>query len=179
MAAFAALLLSAAFGAADQYFGSLDRVVPWASDVSLLSAPWLVLPFLAGRTQRTPRRGALLGLACTAAALVAYGLMTLSPVEGARLTVTTVRGFVWSESPVLVGALATGPLFGWLGYRWASRRDRVAGLVTAALLCLEPLARIEAHQAIRFGPVWRAEVAAGCLMAGYVLVAVRRPARSG
>jgi PPE-repeat protein len=50
-------LLSAVFGAGDQYLGSLTGSghgwpVGWSSDVSLLSAPWLVLPFLAGATQR-------------------------------------------------------------------------------------------------------------------------------
>jgi hypothetical protein len=56
-----ALALSVAFGAGDQYLGSLTGsghlwAAGWSSDVSLLSAPWLVLPFLAGATQR-PRVG--------------------------------------------------------------------------------------------------------------------------
>src|SRR6266513_3039533 len=94
-----ALALSAAFGAG----------------ISLLSAPWLVLPFVAGATQREPRRAALLGLACTYAALLGYGLMTLSPFENAHLTLATVRGFVVSERSVLLGGVVTGPLFGWFG----------------------------------------------------------------
>lgn len=60
------LALATAFGAGDQYLGSLSAH-PWGADVSLLSAPWLVLPFLAGATRREPRRAAALGLACAAA----------------------------------------------------------------------------------------------------------------
>ena len=65
-----ALLLSAAFGAGDQYLGSGHVFgLGWPTEVSLLSAPWLLLAFVAGCTQRDPRRAALLGFGCTAAAL--------------------------------------------------------------------------------------------------------------
>src|SRR5690242_2593115 len=104
MAAIVALVLAFGFGAADQYLGSFSAI-PWAADVSLLSAPWLVLAFFAGCTQRDPRRGAALGFACTASALLGYGLMTLSPVENAQLTARTAAGFVNSESPVLIGGI--------------------------------------------------------------------------
>src|SRR5436309_13965226 len=110
------LALAVAFGGADQYLGSLSAH-PWAADVSLLSAPWLVLAFLAGWTQREPKRAALLGLACTVSALVGYGLMTLSPLENAHLNPQSVAALVRSESRVIVGGLFSGPLFGWLGNR--------------------------------------------------------------
>jgi hypothetical protein len=174
MVAILALVLAFAFGGADQYLGSLLGH-PWAADVSLLSAPWLVLPFLAGWTQREPRRAALLGLACTLAALLGYGLMTLSPIEGAELTVTTARGFVLSSSPVIVGGLFTGPLFGWLGNRWRSDRTWLGGLAVAGAVCLEPLARVLASDAyaIDYRTVWVAEVAVGLAMSVYVAVAAR------
>src|SRR4029077_20668976 len=141
-----ALVLSAAFGAGDQYLGSLTGsghawAAGWSSDISLLSAPWLILPFVAGATQRGPRRAALLGLACTYAALLGYGLMTLSPVEHEHVTIATVRGFLISERSVLVGGIVTGPLFGWFGPQWSARRAFAGALVTAAALCLEPLPR--------------------------------------
>ena len=47
------LLLAAAFGAGDRYLGSLVHH-PWGADVASLSAPWLLLAFLAGATQRNP-----------------------------------------------------------------------------------------------------------------------------
>ena len=169
-----ALLLSAVFGAGDQYLGSLTGsghawAAGWSSDVSLLSAPWLVLPFLAGATQRDARRAALLGLACTYAALLGYGLMTLSPVEHAHLTVATVRGFLVSERAVLIGGIVTGPLFGWFGQQWRTRRAIAGALVTAAALCLEPLARRAAVRPIADRDVWLAEVAAGLALAAAVL----------
>ena len=52
-----------------------------------------------------------------------------------------MRGFLVSERAVLVGGIVTGPLFGWFGQQWRTRRAIVGALVTAAALCLEPLAR--------------------------------------
>jgi hypothetical protein len=176
-----AIVLAFAFGGADQYLGSL-LAHPWAADVSLLSAPWLVLPFLAGWTQREPKRAALLGLVCTLSALFGYGLMTLSPIEGAELTVTTVRGFVVSSSPVIVGGFFTGPLFGWLGNRWRSGRAWLGALVVAGAVCLEPLARVAAGDAyaIDIRTVWVAEVAVGLTMMVYVAIAaIGTRARTG
>lgn len=163
------LVLAAAFGAGDQYLGSLSAH-PWGADISLLSAPWLVLPFVAGATQLESRRGALIGLAATYAALVGYGVMTLSPVENAHVTLTAVRGFFLSERNVFVGGVATGPLFGWLGWRWRNRRAVAGPLVAAAALCLEPLARRSSVNPIRYRDVWLVEVALGLLLAAAVVV---------
>jgi hypothetical protein len=167
-----ALVLAALFGGGDQYLGSMSWH-PWAADVSLLSAPWLVLAFVAGWTQRDPRRAALLGLACTASAFLGYGLMTLSPVENAQLSLHSVVAFVQSESPALVGSLFTAPLLGWFGQRWRTDRAWVGALATAALVCLEPLARIPAGRAIRFRAVSLAEVAVGVAMVLYFAAAAR------
>lgn len=175
-----ALLVSAAYGAGTQYLGA--RVPGWGPDVAMLSAPWLVIAFAAGCTQRTPRRAALLGLGATAAALAGYWLMTDSPVEGAQYTLASAHGFLVSNAFTVVGGLATGPLFGWFGHRWRTRRAVLGALVTAVALCLEPLVRraplgvvhafghgylvanpIDSH-AVMF-----AEVAAGLVLAAAVL----------
>ena len=165
-----ALVLSAAFGAGDQYLGS-GHVwgIGWPTDVSLLSAPWLVLAFVAGSTQRDPRRAALLGLGCTAAALLGYLLMTDSPAEGAEYSLANARGFLVSEHLVLLGAVFTGPLFGWFGQQWRTRRAIAGALVTAAALCLEPLARRASIDPIRYRAVSLAEVVAGLVLAAAVL----------
>ena len=169
-----ALVLSAAFGAGDQYLGSGHVFgLGWPTDVSLLSAPWLVLAFVAGCTQRDPRRAALLGLGCTAAALVGYFLMTDSPAEGAHYSLANARGFFVSEHRVLLGAVLTGPLFGWFGQQWRTRRAITGALVTAAALCLEPLARRAAVRPIDDRSVWLAEVAAGVAFAAAVLIGGR------
>jgi hypothetical protein len=170
-----ALVLSAAFGAGDQYLGSLPGsghfwATGWSTDISLLSAPWLVLPFVAGATQKVPRRAALLGLACTYAALLGYGLMTLSPIEHAHLTVATVRGFFISERSVLIGGIVTGPLFGWFGQQWRTRRAITGALVTAAALCLEPFVRRATIDPIGRRDVWLTEVAVGLAFAAAVIV---------
>lgn len=164
-----ALVLSAAFGAGDQYLGSLSAL-PWGADVSLLSAPWLVLPFLAGATQRERRRAALLGLACTYAALLGYFLLTDSPIENAHYSLAGLRGFLISDPSVIVGGLVSGPLFGWLGQQWRTRRVLTGALLTAGMLCLEPLARRVAVNPIRFRDVWLAEVAAGIVLATYAVL---------
>lgn len=178
MVVFAALGLAFVFGGADQYLGSFSAH-PWAADVSLLSAPWLVLPFLAGWTQPRPRRAAVLGLACTMAALIGYALMTLSPVENAHLTLRSSAGFVHSSSRVFEGALLTGPLFGWFGSRWRTDRVWIGASITAGAVLLEPLAHSAIGSAIRFRTVSLTEMAVGLAMAGYVAVTTARSARTG
>jgi hypothetical protein len=169
---FAALALAALFGAGDQYLGSFSAH-PWMAEISLLSAPWLVLPFVAGLTQRDPRRASALGLACTAAALVGYGVMTLSPIEHAH---GSLLGFVRSESRVLIGGIVTGPLFGWFGQQWRVRRAWLGALGTAAALCLEPLVRLAAGWQYE---IKSAAVAAGEIAAGLVLATMLALARVG
>ena len=166
-----ALVLSAAFGAGDQYLGSGHIAgVGWATDVSLLSAPWILLAFVAGATQRDPKRAALLGLACTYVALLGYGVMTLSPVEGAHFTMASVRGFVYSERNVFIGGIFTGPLFGWFGQQWRSGRMLAGALLVEAALCFEPLAKRFSLNPIRYTSVTIVEIAAGLLLAAALLV---------
>ena len=98
-----------------------------------------------------------------------------------------MQGFLASNAATVVGGLATGPLFGWFGQQWRTRRAIVGALVTAAALCLEPLARhiptrIEiavsgghfAASPIGSHAVVAAEVAAGLALAVTALVLARR-----
>ena len=183
-----ALLLSAAFGAGDQYLGSLVHH-PWGADVASLSAPWLLVAFLAGATQRTPRRAALLGLGATFAALVGYFLLTDSPLEGAHYSLANAHGFFVSNAPVVIGGVVTGPLFGWFGQQWRTRRAIAGALIVGAAFCLEPLARRAAVRPIHMlgssyavtnpigsHPVVLAEVAVGLALAATVLI-LRRSSR--
>jgi hypothetical protein len=102
--------LATAFGAADQFLGARAWVVgSWAIDASLLSSPWLLVAFLAGWSQPTAKRAAVFGFVCTIAALVGYWTMTLSPLEGAVVTVRGVRGLVVGQSAYGLGALVSGP----------------------------------------------------------------------
>jgi hypothetical protein len=162
-----ATIPAAFFGACVQYLGSFS-MHPWMADVSLLSAPWLALAFLAGCTQRDPKRAALLGLVCTFAAWVGYGAMTLSPVEGAEMSVPAWLGFIRSQRAVILGGIVTGPLFGWFGHRWRADRAWLGALVTATAFCLEPLARNLYGFPIGSSTVVLAEVALGIAMAAYI-----------
>jgi hypothetical protein len=163
-----ALVLSVAFGAGDQYLGTLSHH-PWGA-VRSLSALWLVLPFVVGAVQRDAKRAAILGLACTAAALCGYGLMMLSPVGTHHLTSTEALGYLGNERNVFLASFLTGPLFGWFGWRWRSGRAIGGALVTATALCLEPVVRMVTLKPVRFLDVALAEVAAGFVLVTAMLV---------
>lgn len=164
--------LAAAFGAADQYLGSISGH-PSATAVSLLSAPWLLVAFAAGWTQPTPKRAMTLGALGTLAALAGYWVMTVSPVEGGVLTIQEIRGLLIGQAALVFAAFVTGPLFGWLGNRWRTDRWSIAALIAAAALCLEPLAHLAAGSAIRSSGVGLGEVAVGLVMAAYVAATAR------
>ena len=161
-----------AFGAGVQYLGTLTAgsvLGTWAWTVSGLSAPWLVLPFVAGMTQKDGRRAITLGLVVTAAALVGYFAMTQSPANGVPLdrffpqVVTMVRtGYnpLW-----IVGGVVTGPLYGLLGQRWRVARSWVSAALVACALCLEPLARGVVGTLAPHPMVWAVEVAVGFVAA--------------
>lgn len=67
----------------------------------------------------------------------------------------------------------TGPLFGWLGYRWRTRRDWRSALAAALVVCCEPLAHAAVGTSVSFNGVWAAEVIAGLVMALYVIATTR------
>jgi hypothetical protein len=178
-------LVGLAFGAGDQYLGSLKSMValgPWTVSVSQMSALWLLLPFAFGCTQDRPRRAMVAGLAATVAALVGYFAMTLSPMEGVSLSSAAagILPLLRSNLLVIVGGLVTAPAFGLLGQRWRVSRSWVSAALVAGALLLEPLARQVDGRL--FGPswVWAAEIAVGaCLVAGFLVAgtARRRAAR--
>lgn len=169
------IAFAATFGAADQFLGARFYVLgSWATDASLLSAPWLLIAFVAGWSQSTSRRAATLGFVCTIAALVGYCAMTLSPMEGAVVTLRGVRGLLVGQLAYAVAGLLTGPLLGWLGYRWRTRRDWIGAVAVALSLCFEPLAHVAAGTTVSFSGVWAVEVLVGLAMALYAIAAARR-----
>jgi hypothetical protein len=167
-----AAILGLAFGAADQYLGSMSWLGPWAATSAQMSAPWLVLPFVIGVTQERARRAAVLGLVVTVSALLGYFAMTYSPMEihpwtferfTAGMVAVTTRG--WYNPLYILGGLVTGPLFGVLGQRWRVGRSWVSAAMVAGALCLEPVARVVAGHLYPPAPVWMAEVASGAVVA--------------
>jgi hypothetical protein len=171
------------FGAGDQYVGSLQSPGLWTVSLSLLSAPWLVLPFIFGCSQLRSRRAAAVGLIVSLSALLGYFLMIMGPFEGGRssFNLQEIHGLLVSNGRNIAGGFVTGPLYGFLGQRWRTRRAWVSAVLVAGALCLEPLAQTVAGNhypgATR---VWPVEIAAGIAMAGYFLatgLAYRRTTR--
>ncbi len=84
-----------------------------------MSAPWLILPFAFGYTQRRPGRAALVALVATASALAGYFALTLSPIEGVAPSSipTGLPGLLGSNLENIVGGAITAPLCGLIGQR--------------------------------------------------------------
>jgi hypothetical protein len=167
-----AIVVGFAFGGADQYLGSRVMLGPWAWSVSVMSAPWLVLPFLFGWSQKRPRRATLLGLVVTGAALVGYFALTLSPLEGVPLSrvPSALPGLVRSQLLYIIGGAATGPLYGMLGQRWRVHRSWASAGLVAGALCLEPLARLVVGRLSSPDFVWQTEVVIGTALALFFLL---------
>jgi hypothetical protein len=173
------------FGAADQYLGTLAAgsvLGTWSWTVSGMSAPWLILPFVAGTTQDRPRRAMAIGLVVTLSALVGYFAMSNSPMEsipladfgrGVARMVASGQNALW-----VAAGLITGPLFGFLGHRWRVARSWVSAASIAVVLCLEPVARHAAGMVSNHPTVWAAEVVIG-VGAGLVFAwMIVRPGRT-
>jgi hypothetical protein len=180
-----AVVLGLAFGAGDQYLGSLITVGSWTASMSLLSAPWLVLPFAFGCTQARAKRAAVVGLVVTLAALSGYFLMIMGPFEGGHSSffLREIRGLLLSNMANIVGGLVTGPFYGWLGQRWRTTRAWISAALVAGALCLEPFAVTAAGRGGGGSrTVWAAEVTVGMAVATYFAftgIAFRRRDGSG
>jgi Family of unknown function (DUF6518) len=183
------IVVGFAFGAADQYLGSRvmlgDRFVLglWASTVSAMSAPWLLLPFLVGCTEARAGRAAGLGLIATLAALTGYFTLMWSPIEGVTLSqvVPHLGSLLASQRLNIAGGLLSGPVFGYLGQRWRTERSWLAAALLAGAFCLEPLARWRVGQLPPPLFVWGIEMAVGAALAALCFagaaLARSRPAR--
>ena len=168
-----AVAVGVGFGAGDQYLGSLATPGLWTVSLSQLSAPWLLLPFAFGCSQLRVNRAVSIGLVATVAGLFGYFLMTLGPFDPghASLNLRAARSVLLSNSWVIAGGLVTGPLYGFLGQRWRSRRAWTSAILVAGAFCLEPLAETAAHRVFPgASTVWPLEVVVGLLLAAYFFV---------
>lgn len=169
-----ALACGFAFGAADQYLGSRGVTLGlWATTASVASAPWILVPFLAGCSQTDPRRAALLGLLVTAAALAGYFTLMWSPLEGVRpdQVLATLPQLLSSQWHDIAGGLVTGPLFGRVGQRWRVYRSWTSAALVAGAFCLEPIARRTVGQLPPPAVVWIVEIVTGVALAMLFLAA--------
>ena len=129
-------------------FGAFESVLkgngPGVRDgIGNLSAPWVVLPMLAGVAvaERRIVYGAAIGLMTTSVALAGFDLSNAFVLDlGHRSTVQHIGltlniGNAWLKAGVL-----SGPAMGALG-AWISRRGRFAvAAIGAGIVLLEPLA---------------------------------------
>ena len=167
----AAAVIGFVFGGADQYLGSLMALGPWASTVSVVSAPWLVLPFAVGATQTHHRRAMLLGFTAVVSAVAGYFALTISPLESVPLShfPSDLIDLVRAQLPNVVGGFVTAPLFGLLGQRWRTERSWMSAVAVAAAVCLEPLARLAVGRLWSPDGVWLIEIVLGACLAAYFL----------
>jgi hypothetical protein len=190
MAFVVAIVIGLMFGAVDQYLGTVhvtSRLGWWTITVSGMSAPWLILPFLAGMTQQRAKRAVALGVVVVMSALAGYFAMSNSVFESVPVAsfwprtvrmATTESNMMW-----IVGGLITGPIYAFFGYRWRVARSWAGAALVTLALCLEPLARSIAGTGFLGGGlsgspvVWRAEVLIGLAAAaafGVMLLRRRR-----
>lgn len=171
------------------------------------SAPWLLLPFLAGAAART-RAGTATGTATGIRA--GTGRLAIGAAAGLAATLAALAGFYVANSVVLqlgphswltdLGltvrgglywfkrALFSGPFFGALGGWWHRDRSQAAAAAIAAMFVLEPgawwlynlrLGGGAAYAVPQYPALWLGEIAVG--LAGFALLraAARRPPASG
>jgi hypothetical protein len=175
LAAGAVLTGAFALGALDQYLGA--QYSRFGTEVSLMSAPWLLVPFVAGAGQLQWRRAAWLGLAATWLALLGDVLMIVSPMEGVHLTVHQFAISASSQWPWFLGGLVSGPVYGVLGHRWRLSRSWLSAALAAAPLILEPVAAaLGLRYSISAGACCL-EAGAGLLLAGFFAIAIARSRR--
>jgi uncharacterized protein DUF6518 len=170
VAYFIALALGFAFGAADQYLGSRIVLGAWTATVSQISAPWLLLSFVAGMTQDQRRRAMALGLMVTGPALAGYFTMTCSPVENVAIGRFATCFTTVARTPYnplwIIGGMVFGPVYALLGQRWRVERSWTSAAVVIGTICFEPLARLLlAPSMLASQPtVWWTEVGIGALL---------------
>lgn len=180
------LVLAVLFGAAMSWLkgnGSGFR-----DAIGNASAPWLLVPFLAGAAAGSRRltAGAVVGLAATLAALGGFYVansvvLELGPHPWLTDLALTVRsGVYWAERAVI-----TGPVFGALGGLWRRDRSLAAAATIAAMFVLEPAAwwlynlRLHggaAYAVPQYPGLWVGEIAVG--LAAFALLRARRRAKS-
>ncbi|PPK97693.1 hypothetical protein CLV92_103228 [Kineococcus xinjiangensis] len=147
---------------------SADYVV--RATLGNLSAPWLLLPFLAGSACRGLRGGAVTGLGTTLVALVGFYTATglIIGLDG-RNGLSAAPLWMLANQVHFQAGLLTGPLLGALGAAW-QRGSRHRGRGTTAqgqgrvwwlaalLLAGEPLVLLALGYASPLSEAWRHEL---------------------
>jgi len=136
------------FGAAISHIPSPDD--PSVFWVANFSAPWALLPFVAGRFQTSWRWAAVAGLAADVACVAGFyaGFITADagrlglPASTPQLELVLAGLTHWITfiAPWVVLAVGTGTGYGLLGCWWGRSRAPLAAVAVVAPFVLEPLA---------------------------------------
>jgi hypothetical protein len=151
-----------------------------------ISAPWLLLPFVAGALLSRGRSstGAFVGVLATFTALAGFYVTNAFVLDlGPHPLPDDVRLAVEGGQRYFALALLSGPAFGALGGWWQQHRSMALAVMVTSLLIFEPLvwvsyartspARFDNHPA-----VWAAEVVVGLVACVFVAVGLRSRAGS-
>jgi hypothetical protein len=152
-----------------------------------LSAPWLLLPFIAGAAagDRRVGRAAVVGVLVSLVALGGFYLANTFVLGLGRHSWLTDVRLTFAGGHYFELALLSGPVFGALGGLWQQRGLTALGVLVAALLVIEPLGGLVYERADHLiytsnASVWAIEVVVGigaCALAATV-ARPRRPSVS-
>jgi len=147
--------------------------------VANLSAPWLLLPFVAGATAGGGRvgRAALVGLLVSFVALAGFYVANSFVLRlGPHPWLVDLR-LAFGGGYFFKFAMLSGPAFGALGARWQTTRSRSLGVLVAALFVFEPFAWMSYYGGVYTSDasVWAVEVAVGLAACALVVLRPRHP----
>jgi hypothetical protein len=149
------------------------------------SAPWIVLPFIAGAYFARARSAAIAGLAVTLASLLSFYVAEAAILDlGAHPWWVDLRLTAGSVNIYEKWGVFSGVLYGTLGWLWAYRSKAAAAAAVGLAFVAEPLIVFLVQRAgmwhgliLDYGWLWKAEVMLG--VAGIaVALAIPRPQRS-
>jgi len=150
------------------------------------SAPWVVLPFVAGACFARARSAAVAGLAVTLVALLSFYVAEAAILDlGPHPWWVDVRLTAGSVNIYEKWGIFSGLLYGTLGWLWAYRSRAAAAAAVGLAFAAEPLivllverAGIWNAQILDYGWLWTSEIVLGAAAVALALAARPRARRS-
>jgi uncharacterized protein DUF6518 len=147
------------------------------------SAPWIILPFLAGTRFMRLRQAALAGLGVTLASLLGFYLAEAAILDlGPHPWWVDLRLTAGSVNIYEKWGIISGLLYGTLGWLWAYRSKPLAAVAVGLAFLAEPLIVLVLSRAgiwdgllLDYDWMWAAEIVLG--VAGIALALAIRPPR--
>ena len=149
-----------------------------------MSAPWVLIPFVAGARVRSLWRGALLGVAVTLLAPIGFyvaeaAILNLGPHPWWVDVQLTVKWNIYDS-----WGIVSGLLYGALGALWSVRRSAVAGAAVGLAFIAEPVIALLLSRGgiwdaelLHYTWLWGAEVLAGAAAVSYALTHLQTDTR--